>query len=126
MVTNANNATILIALATSCRNFNDVTSDLDAIVKATLSAAAKRSPKTLLARHVQAHQRLFRRVALDLGKSDAVNLPTDQRIREFQNGKDPQFATLYFQFGRCLLISCSRPGGQPANARYGTQAERLT
>ena len=41
--------------------------------------------------------------------------PTDERIRNFANGNDPQFATLYFQFGRYLLISCSRPGGQPAN-----------
>ena len=115
MVTNANAATILIAMATSYRNYNDVTGNPEAIVKATLAAAAKRSPKALLSRHVQEHQRLFHRVTLDLGKSDAMSLPTDERIRDFQNGNDPQFAALYFQFGRYLLISCSRPGGQPAN-----------
>jgi alpha-L-fucosidase 2 len=47
--------------------------------------------------------------------SDASRRPTDERIKDFANGKDPQLATLYFQFGRYLLISCSRPGGQPAN-----------
>jgi alpha-L-fucosidase 2 len=44
-----------------------------------------------------------------------MKLPTDERIKNFHNGNDPQFAALYFQFGRYLLISCSRPGGQPAN-----------
>ena len=44
-----------------------------------------------------------------------MQLPTDERIKNFHNGNDPQFATLYFQFGRYLLISSSRPGGQPAN-----------
>lgn len=41
-------------------------------------------------------------------------LPTDERIRIF-DGKDRTLAALYFQFGRYLLISSSRPGGQPAN-----------
>jgi alpha-L-fucosidase 2 len=51
---------------------------------------------------------------LDLGASDAMKLPTDERIRHFADGNDPQAAALYFQFGRYLLISSSRPGGQPA------------
>jgi alpha-L-fucosidase 2 len=63
---------------------------------------------------VAEHQRLFRRVTLDLGTSDAAKLPTNQRIANFAQGSDPQLAALYFQFARYLLISCSRPGGQPA------------
>jgi len=114
-VTNANSATILIAIATSYRSLDDVTGDPDAIVKAHITAAAKRTPEALLARHTEEHQRLFRRVSLDLGRTDAMQSPTDERIRNFRNGQDPQFAELYFQFGRYLLISCSRPGGQPAN-----------
>ena len=114
-VTNADSATILVAIATSYRSFEDVTGDPDAIVKAQIAAAAKTDIDALLARHIKEHQRLFRRVSLDVGKSDAMSLPTDERIRSFGNGKDPQFAELYFQFGRYLLISCSRPGGQPAN-----------
>ena len=51
---------------------------------------------------------------LDLGVTDAAKLPTNQRIEKFSQGNDPQLAALYFQFGRYLLISCSRPGGQPA------------
>jgi len=114
-VTNADAVTILIAAATSYKNYQDVSGDPEAIVKGRIAAAAKKKFNKLLAAHTQEHQRLFRRVALQLGTSDAMKLPTDERIKNFHNGNDPQFATLYFQFGRYLLISSSRPGGQPAN-----------
>jgi alpha-L-fucosidase 2 len=114
-VTNADSVTILIAAATSYKNYQDVSGDPKAIVKAQIAAAAKKKFTKLLAAHTQEHQRLFRRVALDLGTSDAGQLPTNERIKNFRNGNDPQFATLYFQYGRYLLISSSRPGGQPAN-----------
>src|SRR6185369_10821772 len=77
--------------------------------------AAKLSYDDLRREHISEHQRLFRRVHLDLGTTDAAKLPTDERIKNFEQGTDPQLAALYFQFGRYLLISCSRPGGQPAN-----------
>jgi alpha-L-fucosidase 2 len=114
-VTNADSATILIAAATSYKNYQDVSGDPEAIVKGQIAAAARKEFDKLLAAHTKEHQRLFRRVSLDVGASDAMKLPTDERIRNFKNGNDPQFAALYFQFGRYLLISCSRPGGQPAN-----------
>ena len=114
-VTNANSATILIAAATSYRNFEDVSGNPETIVKGQIAGAAAKGFKHLLAAHVREHQRLFRRVSIDLGHSDAMQLPTDERIENFHNGQDPQFAALYFQFGRYLLISSSRPGGQPAN-----------
>ena len=66
-------------------------------------------------RIVKAHQELFDRVSLDLGTSENMALPTDERIKAFPSADDPQFAELYFQFGRYLLISSSRPGTQPAN-----------
>ena len=113
-VTNADSATLLIAAATSYRSYQDVSGTPEEIVKGQIAAAEGSSYGALLAAHVQEHQRLFRRVSLDLGRSDSMQLPTDERIRDFHNGKDPQFAALYFQFGRYLLISSSRPGGQPA------------
>ncbi len=61
---------------------------------------------------------------LDLGTTAAAKQPTDERIKNFDRGSDPQLAALYFQFGRYLLISCSRPGGQPANLQ-GLWAEGL-
>ena len=114
-VTNADSVTILIAAATSYKNYQDVSGDPEAIVKSQINSAAKKKFDKLLAAHTKEHQRLFQRVSLDLGTSEAIKLPTDERIKKFSNGQDLQFSTLYFQYGRYLLISSSRPGGQPAN-----------
>ncbi|HWH68529.1 MAG TPA: glycoside hydrolase family 95 protein, partial [Candidatus Sulfotelmatobacter sp.] len=114
-VANADAVTLLIAAATSYKNFQDVSGDPEAVVKAQIVAAQGKTFSALLGAHIQEHQRLFRRVSLELGSSDACKLPTDERIRNFHNGNDPQFAALYFQFGRYLLLGSSRPGGQPAN-----------
>ena len=69
----------------------------------------------LFAAHVAEHQRLFSRVSLYLGDILESHMPTDQRIRESPRHVDPALATLYFQYARYLMISCSRPGTQPAN-----------
>ncbi|HUL54965.1 MAG TPA: glycoside hydrolase family 95 protein, partial [Opitutaceae bacterium] len=87
----------------------------EALTQQCLAAATRKSFDALRAAHVAENQRLFRRVALDLGVSAAARRPTDERIRDFAAGGDPQLAALYFQFGRYLLIASSRPGGQPAN-----------
>ena len=60
------------------------------------------------------YQKLFDRVSLDLGTKPEASLPTDQRVVAFPKSDDPALATLYFQYGRYLLIGSSR-GGQPAN-----------
>ena len=113
-VTDADEVTLLIAAATSYRKFDDVSGDPGSIVKEQLTAAAKKSFTKLRDAHLKDYQALFRRVTLDLGQTDAMKLPTDERIQHFAEGNDPQLAALYYQFGRYLLISCSRPGGQPA------------
>jgi alpha-L-fucosidase 2 len=114
-VQRADAVTILMAAATSYRGPDDVSGDPAALVAAALETAAQRSFEDLRAAHVAEHQRLFRRVALDLGTTDAARRPTDERIRDFARDADPQLAALYFQFGRYLLLSSSRPGTQPAN-----------
>ena len=113
-ITGADSVTLLIAAATSYKNYHDVSGDPTAITKARLAAASKKSFDELRAAHIADYQKLFRRVQLTLDTDEALNLPTDARIKNFANGNDPQFATLYFQFARYLLISCSRPGGQAA------------
>jgi len=68
--------------------------------------------------HTVAYRELFFRVMLDLGPSapEASALPTDARLVRYAQGKpDPELETLFFQFGRYLLISSSRPGSLPAN-----------
>ena len=70
-------------------------------------------------RHVQDFTNLHGRVALDLGetKKEVLALPIDQRMQRIKKGMGPDFdlEELYFQYGRYLLISCSRPGSLPAN-----------
>ena len=115
VVTGADSAILLISAATSYRSYKDTTGDPAAIAADHLQRASRKSLESLRAAHVHEHQRLFHRVKLDLGKTDVANLPTDERPAQFLKGLDPHLATLYFQYGRYLLISSSRPGSQPAN-----------
>jgi alpha-L-fucosidase 2 len=81
-----------------------------------IAAAVRKPYAELRAAHIQDHQALFRRVSLDLERSEAAKLPTDERLAAFsKGGEDPGLAALYFQYGRYLLISSSRPGSLPAN-----------
>jgi alpha-L-fucosidase 2 len=113
-VLDADEVTLLITAATSFKKFDAVSGDPESIVKKQLGAAARKSLAELRTVHLGDYQALFRRVIIDLGQSDAMKLPTDVRIQRFAEGNDPHLAALYYQFGRYLLISCSRPGGQPA------------
>ena len=52
---------------------------------------------------------------LNLGENKYKNVPTDERIANFKQTHDSHLVATYYKFGRYLLISCSQPGGQPAN-----------
>ncbi|MBW8734416.1 MAG: glycoside hydrolase family 95 protein, partial [Asticcacaulis sp.] len=113
-VRGATQVTLVIAAATSYVNFHDVSGDPVAAVRAR-SAGALRKPYALLkADHVAAHRALFRRMSIRLGNA-ADARPTSQRIATAESMPDPALAALYVQYARYLLISSSRPGGQPAN-----------
>ena len=113
----ADEVVLLLTAATSYRRFDDVSGDPESITRAQLDKAAGKSWAALRDAHIAAHQALFRRVAIDLGRSDPAiaALPTDERVAHFGEGNDPQLAALYHQFGRYLLIASSLPGSQPAN-----------
>jgi alpha-L-fucosidase 2 len=113
-VTAANSVTLLLSIATSYVNYQDAGADAAGRAAKYLEGAAEKSFEKLRGDHVADYQRLFRRVTLDLGRSQATDRPTDERIKSFADGRDPQLAAIMFQFGRYLLISSSRPGGQPA------------
>lgn len=115
VVSNAYSALLFIAAATSYRSYKDTSGDPNAIVTEQLKRASRKTYFSLRAAHIREHQRLFHRVKLDLGRTRAADLSTDQRPAQFLQGRDPHLATLYFQYGRYLLISSSRPGSQPAN-----------
>jgi alpha-L-fucosidase 2 len=113
VVRDADAVTLLIAAATSYRNYDDVSGDPAVRVAATLDPASRKSVDVLRDAHVRDYQQLFNRVTLDLGSSRS--LPTDARVRAFADEADPGLAALYFQYGRYLLIESSRAGSQPAN-----------
>jgi len=113
-VAGADAATLLVAAATSYVDYKDVSGDAEARATAPLAKVADKPVDRLRADHLAAHRALFRRVALDVGPATR-DVETDVRLKKFPEGKDPALAALYFQFGRYLLMSCSRPGCQPAN-----------
>ena len=118
-IRNADAVTLLLVAATDY-NFNEPYKPLEKVLAQVcakqLSAVEKRSYKQIRADHIAEHRRLFRRVSLDLGRTPAADKPTDERLRTLREGADdPALAALYFQFGRYLLISCSRPGCLPSN-----------
>ncbi len=114
-VSNADAVTIYVSIATNFNRYDDLTGDENARVYAVLDKAFNKNYSQILTDHIAAYQKFFNRVKLDLGTSAAAKLPTDERLRQFKATSDPQLVTLYFQFGRYLLISSSQPGGQPAN-----------
>ena len=91
--------------------------DPHARVTKQVKKAAQKKYGDLKAAHEDDFHSLFDRVSFDLGQSSAEEsaLPTDQRKLEAFKTVDPELEALLFQYGRYLLISCSRPGGLPAN-----------
>ncbi len=114
-IQNADAVTIYISIATNFTNYHDISGNENERAEAALRTALPKSFTSIVKAHVAAYQKYFKRVQLDLGSTDAAKLPTDERLKNFNTSHDPQFATLYYQFGRYLLISSSQPGGQPAN-----------
>ncbi|MGI4789979.1 MAG: glycoside hydrolase family 95 protein [Janthinobacterium lividum] len=86
-------------------------------IAAQVSAAFEKPYEVLKAAHLQDYKALFGRVHLDLGHSSAAlrAMPTSRRKVVAAGGGDPEMEQLLFQYGRYLLISCSRPGSLPAN-----------
>jgi len=110
-IQNADTVTLLLSAATDYHG--EVP---DEVCKENLAQASKKSFAELRESHIADHQKLFRRVSIDLGSTEAANLPTDERLESVKKSAvDPQLAALYFQFGRYLLIASSRPGAMPAN-----------
>jgi len=113
-VTHADAATIYVSIASSFKNYDDISADAGARADQYLQNALKKKYEEALRDNIAAYQKYFERVDIDLGVTDSARNPTDVRIARFAEGSDPQLAALYFQYGRYLLISCSQPGGQPA------------
>jgi alpha-L-fucosidase 2 len=111
----ANAATLLFAAATSLRG-DKLAERCERVIS---RAAAKRPFTRLRSAHIADHQRLFRRVEFRLAApqpSPRSDIPTDERLKRVQEGAtDLALETLYFQYGRYLLMGSSRPGTMAAN-----------
>ena len=125
-------AVVLVANATSFNGFDKDPvregRDYRTLAERRISRAAAKSYDELHRNHVADYQYFFNRVKLDLGRtaSDIASLPTDEQLRRYtdESQYNPQLEALYFQYGRYLLISCSRTPGVPANLQ-GLWNERL-
>jgi alpha-L-fucosidase 2 len=113
MVKDADEAVILIAAGTDyildyAKSYKGP--DPHAAVGKALNSASARNFAVMKADHIKDYQRYFNRVSLNLGRTANASLPTDQRLRRFSAGEeDPALVSLFYQFGRYLLISSSRP-----------------
>ena len=125
-------AFIAISNATSFNGFdkNPVTQgrDYKSLLKKRFQNAEEYDFDEFRKRHIADYQQYFNRVSLDLGKTDPAiaALPTDRQLYNYteQHQRNPELEALYFQFGRYLLISCSRTMGVPANLQ-GLWNEKL-
>ncbi len=118
-VRGADEVVLTITAATDIHTFGGRhVSDARAATLADLARAATQPYAELRRNHVADYQKYFDRVSLQLGAPDAAaaNRPAPERLQAFATGTpDPSLPALYFNFGRYLLISSSRPGGLPAN-----------
>ncbi len=115
IVKNADAVTIYISIATNFNSYNNISGNENERAADYLAKAVTKSFASIKQDHVKAYQQYFNRVKLDLGAGKNYDLPTDEQLKNFNATNDPQLVTLYYQYGRYLLISSSQPGGQPAN-----------
>ncbi len=118
VVENADSAIVFLTAATSFKNFLDISADPAPRAAHDLERVIRKPFEKIRADHIADHQQLFRRMDLNLGRTEVADLPTDKRLQQIKTAgieSDPALAALHFQFGRYLLIGSSRPGTQPAN-----------
>ena len=115
IVENADAVTLHVVAATNFVRYNDVSANAEQRVANYLEQIQGRSYTELKTAAVNDHQQYFDRVSLELPHSESTFLPTDKRIEAAVEGKDPNLASLCYNFARYILIASSRPGTQPAN-----------
>ena len=131
-IESAHEVRILIANATSFNGFDKDPvkegKDYRNISKNRIELASAKTYETLKSNHINDYRYFFDRVELSLGETapEIATLPTDEQLRRYTDNTEsnPELEALYFQFGRYLLISCSRTPGVPANLQ-GLWNEKL-
>ncbi len=120
-IQNADEVELLLTAATTFNGFDkdpvNQGRNCNTICENRITKLLNHDYASLKSRHLEDYRSLFNRVDLELGTDPSESLPIDKRINQYHKDQDPALTTLYFQFGRYLLISSSRPGkfAQPAN-----------
>ena len=118
-VSGADEAIILLSAATSFNGCAESPSkhgrDPEAICNEVFGRLSTRTFADMAKAHCADHEMLFNRVQLQLGPSRSDGRSVVQMLNDYKQDSDPALAALYFQFGRYMLMACSRPGSQPAN-----------
>ncbi|HLW07778.1 MAG TPA: glycoside hydrolase family 95 protein [Marinilabiliaceae bacterium] len=119
-ISNASEVVLLISAATSYNGYDRFPDkdgkDEKAEVQKYINGAMVKSYNQIRKNHISDYSKYFNRLNLSLTSLPVPDLPTDERLRLYKAGTaDPKLEELYFNFGRYLLISSSRPGGIPAN-----------
>jgi len=121
-IRNASEVVLFIAAATSFNGYDKCPDrdgkDENKIAAGLISSALKKTYIQLYNSHVADYQKYFNRVVFRLKAENLTPaaIPSNERLKAYAKGAhDAGLETLYFQFGRYLLISSSRPGGPPAN-----------
>jgi alpha-L-fucosidase 2 len=117
-VKGATTATIYLNAVTSFQSYKSVNARIDRVTNSLakkMKACQALEYNKVKADHIADYQSLFNRFSLSFGEKGNMDMPTNKRIYQFwKNPDDPQFISLYVQYARYLMISSSRPGGQPA------------
>lgn len=109
-VSEASSVMLFVDCATSYR-YPAGADAMKAAVAHNLKTASARKYADLRERHVADHQRFFRRAEISFGPDKNAAVPTDVRVQRVKDGgEDVDLLPIYFQFGRYMLISSSRPG----------------
>lgn len=119
IVQNADEAVVILAAATNfVLDYSAGYSGGDpSRAERQLESAAEKTYEALKSAHVAEYRKYFDRVQLDLGTDDP-SLPTDKRLKLYKANHDPSFASLFYQYGRYLLICSSRPDSPlPSNSQ---------
>src|SRR5690625_902995 len=112
IVKDADAVTLILSAATSYRY-----EDPERQCMRVIERVAEENYEALRQTHIDDYQLLFKRVNLEIGQSTKKQeLSTDERLDLVRKGEeDLDLISNYFDFGRYLLISSSRPNSLPAN-----------
>ncbi len=110
VVTKSNAITVLLSMRTNYKSYNDISANPELAI-ADIDRAAAKGFENLKQAHIADYQKYFNRSVFSLDTSSYAQLPLVERLNNYE--KDLSLNVLSYQFGRYLMISGSRPGGQP-------------